>query len=368
MAVYKYKTKSGDKYMYKVCVNYHQYLKRGFVTKEEAKHAQLIFLAKVQSSSVNTLPTFNELVKQYLERQKLMIKESSYIKDVTGIKCHILGIIPNVQIDKLNYYDFLNWRNCLEKCHLKNFNVYIKLLCSIFDFSKIFYEYNCKFVYMIPPFKDYSFSINNVSMKKKTLTIEDFIKILKFVDEEKFKLLFMTAYITGCRIGEIRGLQVDSLKDNKLFIYQQASSKMNKGHAILSSPKSKTSFRYYLLPEFLIESLKKYIESNGLKCKDFLFSSSRGNDLILGETTLNRRMKDYCLHAGIKPINFHMFRHTEATMLNDAGIDPKVIAKYLGHSSEEVTKKYYFHETDKKREQVAELLENKFKNIFESKN
>jgi integrase len=343
--------------MYKVCVNYHQYLKRGFLNYKAAFNAEQLLLS-IGTDNVIKLPKFNDLVKLYLEYQKTLVKDSTYLKNVTSINCHIIGIIPNVKVCKLNYHDFMYWRKCLNDCHLKKGNTYIRLLISIFDFCKKFYDYNCRFVYMIPPFKDFSFGIEKVNMKCEILTKEDFIKFLFVIKSKKFKLLFMTAFVTGCRIGEIRGLQINSLISNKLYVYQQASSKTGKGHTILTSPKSKKSFRYYLLPEFLVNSLNDYIFHNKLEGTDFLFSSSRGKNLIMGETTLNKFMKEACLKANIDSINFHMFRHTEATLLSDAGVDPKVIASYLGHSSESVTKKYYIHQSEENKEKVAKLLNN----------
>jgi integrase len=353
--------------MYKVCVNYHQYLKRGFLTKEEAKRGELLFLANGQMNSLNMLPTFNELINQYLEHEKLRVKESTFLHKSADIKLHILGHVPNVRIDKISYIDIDAWRKYIGICNIKYKNRFMKLLEYIFEFAHDFYDLKIKYIYMMPPFKDYSFSIDKVSSKRKLLSKNDFVKFLSVIDNRKYKLLFITAYITGCRINEIRGLQVNSLHDHRLYIYQQASSNLKKGHSVLSSPKSKTSFRFYLLPEFLFISLSEYIKDNNMNLSDFIFPSIKGNNLIIGETTLNRYMKNCCIKAGINSINFHMFRHTEATMLNDAGIDPKIIANYLGHSSEKVTEKYYIHETDDKREEVAKLLDKEFKNIIDYK-
>jgi hypothetical protein len=46
-------------------------------------------------------------------------------------------------------------------------------------------------------------------------------------------------------------------------------------------------------------------------------------------------------------------------MLNDAGIDPKTIAKYSGYTSKKVTEKYNIHKCDEKCEEVVNLEFNK---------
>ncbi|QUH18958.1 tyrosine-type recombinase/integrase [Alkaliphilus sp. B6464] len=43
--------------------------------------------------------------------------------------------------------------------------------------------------------------------------------------------------------------------------------------------------------------------------------------------------------------NFHMLRHTHATMLLEAGVNPKVVQERLGHSSVSITLDTYSHIT-----------------------
>jgi len=114
MAVYKYKTKSGDKYMYKVCVNYHQYLKRGFVTKEEATRAMHLFLSTNSFGKVVRIPKFYDLYESFFVFYKDSVKPSTYVTSYRQCRKLIKDFMPNVRVDKLVYPDFLNWKNGLK--------------------------------------------------------------------------------------------------------------------------------------------------------------------------------------------------------------------------------------------------------------
>ena len=107
-----------------------------------------------------------------------------------------------------------------------------------------------------------------------------------------------------------------------------------------------------------------YVKVNRLTPGDFLFPSSRSNQQPIGETTVNTYMKSCCQKAGIRKIHFHLFRHTEASLLNDNGLDPKTIAAWLGHSSEKITEKYYIHDSIDKKEQLASYLNDRFSSLI----
>jgi len=101
-----------------------------------------------------------------------------------------------------------------------------------------------------------------------------------------------------------------------------------------------------------------------LNNKNFLFPSSKNKNYPIGETTLNKVLKDACISSGIESFHFHMLRHTQATLLVDSGFDHKIVADYLGHSSEKVTEKFYLHQDETDGDKISELLDDKFKNMF----
>ena len=56
----------------------------------------------------------------------------------------------------------------------------------------------------------------------------------------------------------------------------------------------------------------------------------------------------------------HTFRHTFATRCIEAGIQPKTVQKYLGHTSLQMTMDLYVHVTDDYKQQEMKKLEKAF--------
>lgn len=77
--------------------------------------------------------------------------------------------------------------------------------------------------------------------------------------------------------------------------------------------------------------------------RGFLFKSSRREDRVLGQSEAHRLNLRYARKAGLPAIKLHEFRHSCATCLLANGVSPRYVSRWLGHSSEETTLKYYSH-------------------------
>ena len=97
-----------------------------------------------------------------------------------------------------------------------------------------------------------------------------------------------------------------------------------------------------------------------LKKNDFLFKSSFTNYKVIGETTIKRMLVYYCNKANLKVIKIHEFRHSCATFLINQDVDPKDIASRLGHSSPDITLRYYAHLLPVRKEKVKEVINKKY--------
>jgi integrase len=61
--------------------------------------------------------------------------------------------------------------------------------------------------------------------------------------------------------------------------------------------------------------------------------------------------------AGLRPLGFHQCRHTYASFMIAAGVNPKALCAYMGHSSITVTLDRYGHLMPGNEREAAELLD-----------
>ena len=79
----------------------------------------------------------------------------------------------------------------------------------------------------------------------------------------------------------------------------------------------------------------------------------------ISETTLKRERLELCKLCGFK-FNTKDLRTTFATMCAEKGIAPRIIAKWLGHSSTSTTNKYYIKVLDQYEQEQIKLFDHNF--------
>ena len=79
----------------------------------------------------------------------------------------------------------------------------------------------------------------------------------------------------------------------------------------------------------------------------------------ISETTLKRRLTDFKKICGFK-FQTKDLRTTFATMCAEKGVAPKIIAKWLGHTTTNTTNKYYIKVLDDYEKEQAGLLDTNF--------
>ena len=149
----------------------------------------------------------------------------------------------------------------------------------------------------------------------------------------------------------------------------------------IKTPKTKSGFREVPIPNELYEELKTYIKDHN---SVYLFSTVKGS---LPSRSSFRRMWESIIKKtqntadeiarkedGDKKIRLmrntsiiftpHIFRHTYATNLYNAGIDIKTAQYLLGHASIQLTMDIYTHLDDSK----IITSEQKLNSFFDGKN
>ena len=166
----------------------------------------------------------------------------------------------------------------------------------------------------------------------------------------------LLAMYSGMRIGEISALKWEDidLKNGIVHIsrtIQRINDKSgnNKTKLVIGTPKSKTSERDIPIPDFLVYILK------ARKCNESSFILS-GTHKPVEPRTIQNRFKSVLKNCGIRNVNFHLLRHTYATVCIENGFDAKTVSELLGHASVNITLNRYVHSSlDMKKKYVAKL-------------
>lgn len=199
----------------------------------------------------------------------------------------------------------------------------------------------------------------------------------------KERALIDLLYYTGIRRGEALALMVNDIdfKTKTLTVNKNLVFKDNTSE-IKQSPKSAAGNRKIPMPDMLLNTLREYlININSL----YLFTCNDGSlitksafrrlwDNILDKFNISaggNTFKRSDLQCNIKAVSHiadditpHIFRHTYATNLYNAGIDIKSAQYLLGHSSIQMTMDIYTHLDNTKITAAADKLNT----FFDSQN
>lgn len=174
--------------------------------------------------------------------------------------------------------------------------------------------------------------------ERRVLSLEEARRLLNKAKEGDYYLLFLLSLTTGMRQGEIFGLRWDAVDLQSSSIYVRVSLTRDRANqAILSAPKASRKRRIDVG-----NTLNRLLEQHKRRClsETWVFTDIGGEPLHKDRFTrsvFHPLLRD----AGIERIRFHDLRHTSATLALSSGINVKVLAERLGHSSAKMTLDVY---------------------------
>jgi len=157
----------------------------------------------------------------------------------------------------------------------------------------------------------------------------------------KHRALFMTTYAAGLRVSEVCQLRIaDLLSDRHQIHVVQGKGKKD---------------RYTLLSPRLLLELQSYWRL--YRPKDWLFPSRVYPDRHITQTAVQRAFTEAVERVGLPERGgIHSLRHSFATHLLEAGVDPLTLQRLLGHSQLSTTTTY-LHVRQERLEQVSSALD-----------
>jgi integrase len=177
------------------------------------------------------------------------------------------------------------------------------------------------------------------SKKIKPPSKSDMKAILNAAGDD-FRFIVLFAASTGLRAGEQWALRwggVDAA-EGMLVVERRVDAYGEEG-----PPKSDAGMREVPLSSMLLTSLKeRRIQSKFSGEVDLIFPNKKGN-YTCHDNLIKRLYRPTLEGAGVSGINWHSLRHYAISTWIEAGLAPKTIQTFAGHSSLSVTMDRYGH-------------------------
>lgn len=374
----KYTTKNGEtRYLFQTYLGIdpitgkeRRTTRRGFKTIKEAKQAERNLLLDVEENGLPSNqsdgfqdPTFEELASLWLENYKTTVKPSTFENVRSKVEKMTEEHFKELKLKKITVAYCQKVVIKLSKSYIL-YNHYLSVINRIFKYAVLMDVINSNpFDKVIKP------KSRQTQRKGNFLTKEELKEFLKLAQTTTlsyfFPLVHLMAY-TGLRQGEALALKWSDIDfENKKITVDKTAVRI-KEKQIIQTPKTKNSKRVISIDPNTLSILKNWKKDqikiyfkNGKHFEgkeNFIFTNQRGEWVHIHNFI--RYFKRFIADHGLKQITPHGLRHTHASLLFSAGVEPKNISDRLGHSTVQITLDLYTHITEEQRtDTVDKLLE-----------
>ncbi len=216
--------------------------------------------------------------------------------------------------------------------------------------------------------------------KRRPLTDDEVNLVISTYADHRMGVPVLLLLYCGLRRGELLALTWNdiNLKNKSVTINKAAVFDDNK--TLVQSPKTDAGVRTIPLPDTILEAVKaaRKTAQTAMVCPAadgsimsrtaFIkawSSYTRYLNLKAGGRDASRTRPKLCVIDRLTP---HMFRHTYATILYNAGVDVKSAQRFLGHADINVTLKIYTHLSAQKEQEAIASLNQHLSSKQEGKN
>lgn len=174
-------------------------------------------------------------------------------------------------------------------------------------------------------------------------TLEESKAILKATESHRLHGLFVLAFATGMRSGELFGLEWRDLDFEAGTVHVQRQATEMSNRVLVKPPKSKAGNRKIELSPGTLAALKdrqRLMLKEGQVGNPLVFPNRRGDHIRRG--TLRSKIWNPLLkRLKLEPRGFHHVRHTYACLSLADGVPLPTVSQILGHSKQETTLRFY---------------------------
>ena len=366
-------TKRGNSYRIKVSCGYDVHGKQvvqsktwkptaGMSAKQIEKELQrqvVLFEEECMHGNVVATVKFEDFARQWFKEYAELKLKTQTIRGYHYLEPRIYKALGHLRLDKITPRHVQKFINDLttDRCgnnkdkplSAKTIKLHLSLVSTIFDYAikmQMIKDNPCRAVTLPSPEKK----------ERNIYTVEEVQKIMELFDAEedhnfKYVVFFTMALYTGLRRGELLGLEWKDFDwERGIFTVNRNSLWTKERGMYTDTPKTASSIRSLKMQPELIDLLKKYkvwqdsyIKTIGDRWNDHdrLFTTWNGEPMHV--TSPADFLKEFCKRNGIRYCSPHSWRHLNATLMIESGIDVKTVQACLGHSAPTTTLSCYLH-------------------------
>ena len=324
--------------------------------EESCKWGQAVTSAKFETFA-------REWFKDYAE---LKLKRNTLIS-YRNMQKRVYANLGHVRIDKISPLDIQRLVRSLVADGLATDTVkqYVRFVSVILNYAvkKRVLTYNpCITV-------DYPMAQEKTQDFYTVEEVKQFLALLEHDGEQNkaYALFFMLAVYTGCRRGELLGLEwkdidfdSDTITIARAYYYDPHAKE-----CFTDTPKTKSSRRGLKLPSHVMRKLRAFKTWQGEQretCSgswietDRLFTNWDGSPMK--PNTISVYLARFLKRTGMRKVTIHSFRHFNASILINSGVDVVTVQTALGHSTAMTTLSIYSHAFSNAQTKAMEAISN----------
>lgn len=209
---------------------------------------------------------------------------------------------------------------------------------------------------------------NAVLPKKQPYTAqvynqEQIQQLFAMVKGTDMELLVLLGLYLGLRRGEMVALQWDDIDLVHGLVHVHQNRVRANGKTITKAPKSAAGIRTIPLgaPQIkqLSDARQEYLSDKiawGKSFKDTNLVIRKPDGSAYSPDSISQKWERFVRRSGLPVIRLHDLRHSCATALIAAGVNPKTVQVIMGHANMQVTMGIYVHNTSQMNQAAATAL------------
>jgi len=340
-------------------------------TKKQAEATLRKMIAEVENGGIITASAeklgdwLHEWLKLYLPN----IEETTRVGYREKIDGYIIPKLGDIKLKSLNTPTIQAWVNELKddgKLAPKTIrNAFLNLKAAL---------NKAVILKMIPSNPCFGVELPKLNRYKAEIYSGDEIsKVIDAAEGTEMYLPVLLEIAVGFRRGELLALKWDAVDFDNRIIHVRENRVNGDGKVQVKAPKSSAGVRDITVGSNIISELKKahkeYLENKlklGAGFTDSNLVICQKNGKPFAPDSMTQKWLRFTKSHNLKHIRFHDLRHTCATAMLEAGIDPKTVQSRLGHANISITMDVYGHCTkamDKKAaDKIDEIIKEKIAN------